>query len=157
MSRNETMIDAPVETVFSVLSDARRYPDWVIGASRIRTVDHNFPEAGSSFGHKIGLWPLLINDETKVVAREGERRLTLRAEIGAFGAATVDLRLEPTEDEIRTRVQLIERPVTGPIRWVHNPLQDRAFWVRNWISLLLLKRIAEGRVGAPQEPSGEPE
>jgi hypothetical protein len=157
MSRNEVLIDAPVGTVFGVLSDARRYSDWVVGASRIRTVDGEFPGPGSGFGHTIGIWPLLINDETKVVRREGEQRLTLRAEIGALGSATVDLRLEPVESDSRTLVSLVERPVTGPIRWWHNPLQDRAFWFRNWLSLLLLKRIAEGRAGAPHEPTGEPE
>jgi hypothetical protein len=155
VSRNESLIDAPLDAVFDVLRDGRRYADWVVGASRIRTVDPQFPEPGTSFGHKLGVWPLLFNDETKVVRRDGSRRLLLRAEIGIFGAATVDLRL--TSEGKRTRVALIERPVTGPIRWVHNPLQDRAFWVRNWLSLHLLKRIAEGRAGPPDEPTGEPE
>lgn len=156
MSSNETVIDAPVGDVFQVLSDARRYPQWVVGASRLRTVDPEFPAPGSRFGHKIGIWPLLLNDETKVVRREAERRLTLQAEIGVFGAATVDLHLEPV-DAGRTRVRMVETPVTGPIRWFHNPLQDRALWVRNLISLQLLRRIAEGFAGEPAPPSGEPE
>jgi uncharacterized protein YndB with AHSA1/START domain len=155
VSRNETVIDAPVEVVFDVLRDARRYEDWVLGAWRIRDVDPDFPEPGSRFGHKIGIWPLFIHDETKVLRREDESRLVLQAEVGAFGAATVDLRLSPDGD--RTRIALIERPVTGPMRWFHNPVQDRAFWVRNWISLQLLKKIAEGHGGRPREPSGEPE
>jgi carbon monoxide dehydrogenase subunit G len=154
MSRNATLIDAPPDAVFRVLADARRYPQWVLGASRIRTIDGDWPEPGARFGHKIGIWPFRISDETKVVDREGERRLTLRAEIGAFGAATVDLVLEPVGVG-RTEVSLVERPVTGPISWVHNPLQDVAFWVRNWISLQMLKRIAEGNAGAPREPSEE--
>ena len=156
MSRNEVRIDAPVDTVFAVLRDPRRYADWVVGAVGIRTVDDGFPAPGTRFGHKIGFWPLLIHDETEVVDSDGERRLTLRADIGALGAATVDLRLEPVEDATCTLVTMTERPVTGPIRWVHNPLQDRAFWLRNWLSLLLLKRIAEGRASEPHELSGEP-
>jgi carbon monoxide dehydrogenase subunit G len=156
MSRNETLIDAPPDVVFAVLSDPRRYSQWVVGASRIRTVDGHWPEPGARFGHKIGLWPFLFNDETKVVECEDERRLTLRAEIGAFGAATVELRLEP-QGVGRTLVSMTERPSMGPISWVHNPLQDRAFWFRNLISLQLLKRIAEGRAGAPEELSGERE
>jgi carbon monoxide dehydrogenase subunit G len=156
MSVNEAVIAAPVEAVFAVLADARRYPEWVLGASRLRTVDDRFPEPGTAFGHKIGIWPLLINDETKVVARDGVRQLTLRAEIGAFGAATVDLRLAPDGAD-HTRVQLTETPATGPIRWFHNPIQDRALWVRNFLSLQLLRRIAEGHAGEPTAPSGEPE
>jgi Polyketide cyclase / dehydrase and lipid transport len=155
VSRNVVRIDAPVDTVFAVLRDPRRYPDWVLGAVRIRRVDDGFPAPGTGFGHKVGFWPLLIHDKTKVVDSDGERRLTLRAEIGALGAATVDLRLEPVEDATCTLVTLSERPVRGPIRWVHNPVQDRAFWLRNWLSLLLLKRIAEGRGNEPHEPSGE--
>jgi carbon monoxide dehydrogenase subunit G len=151
------VVDAPVDAVFAVLRDPRRYADWVLGATRIRTVDDGFPAPGTSFGHRIGLGPLLINDETKVVHADDDRRLTLRAEIGAFGAATVDLRLEPTDDGARTRVIMTERPATGPIRWVHNPIQDRAFWLRNWLSLLLLRRIAEGRADEPRDLSGEPE
>jgi carbon monoxide dehydrogenase subunit G len=156
MSVNEAVIAAPVEAVFAVLSDARRYPEWVVGASRLRTVDDTFPEPGSAFGHKIGIWPLLINDETKVVARDGMHRLTLRAEIGAFGAATVDLRLQPDGAD-HTRVRLTETPAMGPIRWVHNPIQDRAFWLRNFLSLQLLRRIAEGHATEPAPPSGERE
>jgi uncharacterized protein YndB with AHSA1/START domain len=156
MSRNETLIDAPPDAVFRVLADARRYSEWVVGASRIRSVDANWPEPGASFGHRIGLWPFVLHDETRVVRRDDERRLTLRAEIGALGAATVDLLLEPDGPD-RTRVSMEERPVTGPIRWVHNPLQDRAFWLRNWLSLQLLKRIAEGHADAPKQPTGERE
>lgn len=155
MSRNEAVIDAPIEVVFDVLRDARRYEDWVIGTWRIRDVDPDFPEPGSRFGHKVGFWPLFINDETKVLASVGEHRLVLQAEVGAFGAAKVDLRLTPQGD--RTRVELIEKPVTGPLRWVHNPLQDTVLWVRNWLSLQLLKAIAEGHGGEAREPSGEPE
>jgi uncharacterized protein YndB with AHSA1/START domain len=155
VSRNEAVIDAPVEVVFEVLRDARRYEDWVVGAWRIRDVSPDFPEPGSRFGHKIGFWPLFIHDETKVLECEAEHHLLLQAEVGALGAATVDLRL--TAEGNRTRVELIEKPVTGPLRWVHNPLQDTAFWVRNWLSLQLLKAIAEGHGGEPREPSGEPE
>ena len=65
MSRNESLIDAPLEAVFDVLQDGRRYADWVVGASRIRKVDPQFPEPGTSFGHKLGVWPLLFNDEAE--------------------------------------------------------------------------------------------
>jgi uncharacterized protein YndB with AHSA1/START domain len=157
MSRNVAIIDAPAAAVFAVLSDARRYPDWVVGASRLRTVDADFPAPGTAFGHKLGLfWPFQFNDETKVVRNEPGRRLTLRAEIGVFGAATVDLQLEEFDDD-RTRVVLEETPAMGPLRWFHNPAQDAAFWLRNWLSLACLRWIAEGNAGPPKPPTGEPE
>jgi carbon monoxide dehydrogenase subunit G len=156
VSRNEIRIDAPVDTVFAVLQDPRRYADWVLGAVRIRTADDDFPAPGTSFGHQVGIWPVLVKDETKVLTVDGDRHLTLRAEIGPFGAATVDLQLESVDGDVCTRVVMTERPVTGPIRWLHNPLQDRVFWLRNCLSLLLLKRVAEGRGSEPHEPSGEP-
>lgn len=157
MSRNVAIIDAPAETVFAVLSDARRYPEWVLGASRLRTVDDDFPAPGTAFGHKLGLfWPFQFNDETKVVRNEPDRRLTLRAEIGVLGAATVDLQIEEFDSD-RTRVVLDETPAMGPLRWFHNPAQDAAFWLRNWISLAGLRWIAEGHATPPAPPTGEPE
>lgn len=47
MARNRVHIRAKPEAVFAVLSDPGRYPEWVVGASRVRDHDSQFPALGS--------------------------------------------------------------------------------------------------------------
>ncbi len=43
--------------VFSVLADGWLYSGWVVGASRIRAVDEQWPAVGSKIHHSVGSWP----------------------------------------------------------------------------------------------------
>ena len=52
------------EQVFAVLRDGWTYPVWVVGASRMRSVDEGWPAPGSKLHHSFGAWPLLLNDTT---------------------------------------------------------------------------------------------
>lgn len=144
MSRNALVIDAAPEAVWSMLCDARRYRDWVVGAREVRVVEGDWPAPGSSFGHRIGLiGPLTLTDETRVSAADPGSRLVLRVEIGLFGSADVELVLEPDAAGSRTTVRMREKPSSGPVRWFNNPLQERAFWLRNLLSLIRLKVLVE--------------
>ena len=55
-------VAAPCERVWEVLAEGWTYTHWVVGNSRMRAVDPNWPEPGSSIRHSIGIWPLVIND-----------------------------------------------------------------------------------------------
>ena len=67
-------VNAPPDAVWSVLADGWMYGMWVVGASRIREVDPNWPQPGSRIHHSVGLWPALINDHTEVLsATVGQR------------------------------------------------------------------------------------
>ena len=65
---------APIERVFEVVSDPRTYPDWLVGAQEIRSVDEDWPQPGSRFHHRVGLvGPLTIPDSTSSVEVEARR------------------------------------------------------------------------------------
>ena len=45
-------VHAPADDVWSVLADGWRYANWVVGASRIREVDPQWPEPGPFVGRE---------------------------------------------------------------------------------------------------------
>ena len=142
VARNEIHIDARPEAVFSVLSDAGAYGDWVVGSRRIRDADPDFPAVGSRFHHQVGIPPLLLNDHTEVLESENPSRLVLRAKTRPFATARVELRLVP--DGSGTRVVMFEGAGDLPSRLVLNPLTDPLVHARNSRSLQRLRRLSEG-------------
>jgi NAD(P)-dependent dehydrogenase (short-subunit alcohol dehydrogenase family)/uncharacterized protein YndB with AHSA1/START domain len=149
MARNRVHIDAAPEEVFAVLSDPRRYPDWVVGAAGVRDHDENFPEVGSRFHHKVGSWPIGLNDHTEVVEVEAPHRIVLQAKARPLGTATIAIDLRESADG--TELTMEERPgdrLTSLI--AANPVADTALRVRNAEALARLKRLVEG------VPEGDP-
>jgi uncharacterized protein YndB with AHSA1/START domain len=142
VARNEIHIDARPEAVFSVLSDAEAYGDWVVGSRRVRDADPDFPAVGSRFHHQVGIPPLLLNDHTEVLESQNPSRLVLRAKTRPFATARVELRLVP--DGSGTRVVMFEGAGDLPSRLVLNPLTDPLVHARNSRSLQRLRRLSEG-------------
>lgn len=142
MATNSITIDAPVERVFSVLADGRRYAEWVVGAKRIRSVDESWPAPGSKFHHTVGVGPIELDDNSEVLDVETNRRMKLRVRARPAGQAEVTLTLQPT-DGMRTRVEMEERPVRGFAKLIHNPLLDASLKGRNAAALRRLKDEVE--------------
>ena len=67
MSTTSRPISATPEQVWEVLADGWLYPLFVVGASRMRDVDDDWPAVGSRLHHSVGTWPLLIDDTTEVL------------------------------------------------------------------------------------------
>lgn len=128
------------EVIFGVLTDPWRYPDWVVGAKKIRGVDETWPAPGSRFHHRVGLGRLTIDDSTVVETFNPPNRLVLRARARPAGIARVTITLVPTRDG-GTDVEMAERPIGGPARWIHNPLLDALIAARNRKSLRKLGRL----------------
>src|SRR3712207_8748867 len=80
MTENQRTMQASPDAVWRVLSDGWLYPLWVVGATRMRDVDADWPAPGSRIHHSAGVWPLIVNDETTVEAVEPQRRMRLRSE-----------------------------------------------------------------------------
>ncbi len=55
----ERDIAASRRLVWDVLADGWTYPQWVVGNSRIRAVDDDWPAPGTRILRSAGMWPLV--------------------------------------------------------------------------------------------------
>lgn len=149
MARNEILIDATPDEVFSVLADARYYGYWVVGSSEIRDADDNWPQVGTRFHHKVGVGPLKVADHTVVEEVHRPHLLKLRAKARPLGTAMVTMEMHP--DARGTRVVMIEDAADRLTALVFNPLTHLLVRGRNVESLRRLKEIAEGDGPTPEE------
>jgi hypothetical protein len=143
MTDNTRLVHATPEQVWEVLCDGWIYPVWVVGASRMREVDDAWPAVGSKLHHSVGVWPLLINDNTEVLEATPGRSLKLRARGWPIGEAEVVVRLRPVGAD--TEVTISEEPVSGPGALVPPPVKGISLKWRNTETLRRLAYIAEGR------------
>ena len=134
-------IHASRRQVWDVMADGWTYSQWVVGNSRMRAVDADWPAPGSSIHHSIGVWPLLLNDETVVEKSEPLEELVLHAKGRPFGGARIILRLSDIPDGCRVEMQ--EFPVSGPAAVMPNRLSDIAVYPRNRETLWRLGALAE--------------
>jgi uncharacterized protein YndB with AHSA1/START domain len=143
MSTNTRIMHATPETVWEVLSDGWLYPLWVVGASRMREVDAEWPAVGAMLHHSVGSWPLLLDDTTEVVEVNPGSLLKLKARAWPAGAAGVTLHLRPAGGE--TEVVMEEDAIEGPARLLPKPLRDPLLTWRNVEALRRLAYLVERR------------
>ncbi|WP_372728423.1 SRPBCC family protein [Nocardioides sp.] len=152
MSTNRQIVRATPDQVWQVLADGWLYPLWVVGASRMREVDEHWPEPGAKLHHSVGSWPLLLDDETEVLAAEPGVMLELQARAWPTGEARVTLRLHPVGRD--TEVVIEEDADAGPARIIPAPLRQPPLKWRNVETLRRLAFLVEGRVAkASARPS----
>ena len=143
MATNTRTVHASPEEVWSVLADGWLYPVWVVGASRMREVDDSWPSVGSRLHHSVGVWPLLIDDNTEVTESTPGVALSLRARAWPVGEASVTIRLRPLGAQ--TEVVIEEDAVSGPGVLVPKPLRGVTLRWRNVETLQRLAYLAERR------------
>ena len=132
----EDRVSAPPEEVYGVVADPETYPDWLVGAERIRSVDPDFPRPGAAFEHSVGPTdPVTIDDRSESIAAEPDRHLALQVHAGPFHAR-VDFELEPA-GAAATTIRFSEQP-TGAVA-VLTPLLRASLRHRNELSLRQLK------------------
>ncbi|PRY53423.1 polyketide cyclase/dehydrase/lipid transport protein [Knoellia remsis] len=137
-------VAAPADAVWDVLADGWFYATWVVGASRVRKVDRDWPAPGARLHHSVGPWPAVISDSTSVEEAEAPRRLVLRARGWPLGEARVIITVEP-DGANQCTVTMVEDAITGPGRLVPMPLRQLGILPRNQEALRRLALIAEGR------------
>lgn len=140
MSVTKRHMDRTPEQIFAVLSDPDSYAHWVVGAAETRQVDGPWPDEGSTFHHTQGLPKVGIKDTTSVLDADPPRRLKLCVRIRPFMVGTVEMLLEPNGSG--TEVTMIETPVGGLLKPIHNPLFDAGLHVRNVEGLRRLENLA---------------
>lgn len=142
MSRTTRVLDCSPQDVFDVLADGWSYATWVVGAARIRGVDEGWPKQGTQIHHSVGLWPLLINDNTEVEHIDAPRELRLKVRIWPTGSGIVTMRCIPQAGG-RTEVVMEEQLVSGPISLMPKAAQDFLLDKRNVEALRRLSYLAE--------------
>ncbi len=143
MSFTAREIAAPPADVFAVLADPTTYPEWLLGASEIREIDHNWPSPGAKFHHMVGIKPFVIPDSTEVIDVEPDRRLKLRVRSRPLLVAEVTFEL--VGDDARCVVTLTEEPAARPIADFVRPLLDPVLHARNHRSLARLADVVAER------------
>ena len=150
MTTSALGIAAPAEVVYDTLVDAEAYPQWLVGAKHIRSVDGDWPDPGSSFHHAVGAGPLTVRDRTTVLLAMPPHTLVLLARVGPLGAARVRFTVTTTEDG--SHVAIEEEPASGPLRAMWNPMTRPLvavlLWGRNAASLQAFRALAEDRARA---------
>lgn len=129
------------QRVWDVMAQGWTYTQWVVGNSRTRAVDPNWPQTGATIRHSIGVWPAVIDDETVVESCEPPHELVLRAGLGPFGAARITMRLHDTREGCR--LEMIEVPADGPVGLIPDRLVLLAIRPRNQECILRLAALAE--------------
>lgn len=132
------------DQVWAVIADGWTYSQWVVGNSRMRAVDPRWPEVSSTIDHSIGVWPLLLDDQTVVESSEPQREIVLLAKGRPFGKARVTLRLSDTPGG-GCRITMAEVPVGFPMGWVPGRIALAAAIPRNRECTRRLAAIAERR------------
>jgi len=144
VSETRKVIDTTPERIFAVLADGWSYASWVVGAAHIRDVDAGWPAVGSRIHHKVGPWPLQLNDQTTVRAMEPDRLLELDARMWPIGKAIVRITLEPVS-AASTRVTMAESIVSGAGHLLPEAVQTVLLRPRNAEALERLSDIAVHR------------
>lgn len=132
------------EKVWATIADGWTYSQWVVGNSRMRAVDPNWPQVGSTIRHSVGVWPLLLDDVTVVEDCQPLHRLVLLAKGRPFGKARITLRLSDI-DGGGCRIEMVEVPVGAPMGWVPRRVALAAAFPRNRECTWRLATIAERR------------
>jgi hypothetical protein len=132
------------DRIFAVLADGWSYASWVVGAAHIRDVDPDWPAVGARIHHRIGPWPLNIDDQTAVRAVQPDRTIELDAQLWPLGAALIRLDLVPV-GPAKTRVRMAELLTSGVGRLLPRFVQRPLLGARNAEALRRLDDIAVHR------------
>jgi len=143
MSSNVRLMACSPSDVFDVLADGWLYPSWVVGASRMREVEEDWPLAGSRLHHSFGVWPALVDDQTVVLEWDPPRRMVMRPQGGPIGEALVTIEARPRRSGCIVRIQ--EKAQTGPATLIPDAVLDVYLHARNAETLQRLAFLAEGR------------
>ena len=142
MAFTSRQINASPAAVFAVLVDPETYPQWLVGADRIRRVDPDWPAIGSKFHHVVGFGPLKIADSTEMIDIDEDRMLRLKVRARPFISAVTTLRV--VGDSRRCVVTFEEEPAIRSIGNLVRPVLDPTTHVRNHRSLRRLAAVVEG-------------
>jgi uncharacterized protein YndB with AHSA1/START domain len=134
MAHNCRTIPVHPETVFELLIDPSSYPEWLIGAESIDTVDRDWPHPGSRFHHTVGIGRIRFHDYSEVLEIDAPNRLKLSVHATPLVRGVVSFELHG--DDAGTVLCLEEEPERRRIGNLLRPVLDPMTHLRNHRSLL---------------------
>ena len=154
MAYTSRTLDAPLVAVWDVLIDPYTYPDWLIGADKIRDLDDSWPAVGSRFHHRVGIGWLSIPDNTEIIDIEDREMLRLAVRARPIVSAVVTIRLV-SDGAGTTVVSMEEEPSVRLLGNLVRPILDPTIHVRNHRSLRRLDHLlGERRSGVDTSDAG---
>lgn len=148
MAHNEIYIGVAPERVFAVLSEPRSFARWVVGSREIRRADPGWPNVGTAFDHRVGIWRFTLADNSEVVQCEPPRLLKMLVKARPFSLAFVTLNLKASNGG--TQLSMDEFAADARSRLFFNSLTDPLVHLRNGASLRRLKALSEGNEPIPE-------
>jgi uncharacterized protein YndB with AHSA1/START domain len=140
MATNTRTMPVAPDQVWAVLADPSHYGDWVVGASKVRRSEGDWPSKGATFHHTVGIWPLHIRDVTSVLESDRPKSLVLQAKVRPLGSARIELTLSPSAGG--TEVEMTEEPSAPFVARMARRLFDPVIYVRNGEALRRLESLA---------------
>lgn len=141
MADDWILVDAPAQSIFSVLADPSQYEVFVVGNSQIRRFDPRWPQPGTRFHHLLGVKPLVVAGSSLSLATDYETYLVLETGMGILGATLTTFYLMETPDG--TKLEVREEPWSGLVARFWSKAVDIALDRRNRLLLRRLKRLSE--------------
>lgn len=141
MSRNDIVIEASPKVVYDALLQPGNYPRFVAGAKQLRDVDDDWPQEGSRFHHKVGVGPIEVADNTKLVDKTPNEHVVLDVRVRPFGTGLVTFDLEPIGRGDKTHVVMTEDFTQGCLTSLPGPIRNGVLRVRNVVTLRRLRRL----------------
>ena len=136
------ILPASPPEVWAVLTTPETYPLWLVGCQHIRAVDEGWPNVGTSFHHRVGLFgPVTVADHTTVIEVEDGQRLALEVRARPLGRGRVTFTVGPEPGGGGTRLTMEEVPL-GPIAPLQ-PVLDPVTLRRNNRSLERMAQYLE--------------
>ncbi|MFF3492153.1 SRPBCC family protein [Streptomyces sp. NPDC002795] len=150
MAIRHQLIRRPTSDVWKVLSDVRRYGDWVPGTAHSEPGEGAWPQPGSSltFTVNVGWWS--VSGQTTVRRCEEPDILELEADSGWLGTVRIAIDVRPWGEN--TLVIIDEHPLTGIGDKVHNPAADALLQLRHRTMLTRLARVVEEAAPTTRSP-----
>lgn len=141
MALNHITTRCSPEEIFSHLVDCAEYPKWLLGASKIRRIEAEWPAVGSCFHHTIGHGPLRFRDRSEVIAVDPPHRLELHVRVTPLVQGRVTFTVRPCGDGALLTLQ--EEPAARLIGNLVRPVLDPVTHLRNHRSLHQLAALMD--------------
>lgn len=144
MTTTKRTIGAPVEAIWSVLADAHRSSQCVVGAKEVRDVEAGWPDAGTHFAHRVGAGPFTLADNTRSLESDPPHRLVTEARGRPLGRARIEMVMQGSGTS--TEVTMTEHVVSPALLRFMDPVFGPVVRLRNTESLRrLASLVAPGR------------